>query len=222
MKEIVVTAKDINIYETIKSEDLKTIEVPEVTNTDGFFTSATDIIGKVSKVPLSSNDLIYEGYLINKDKISGVSFITINTNYAKTGGAKAGDLVDIYKANLEKGDWVDDNQSSLIAENVIVLDLTTVEGKGLGKDSKIPLGGGEKLGAIKLGGDIDEIKKLVPASALVENGYVLVVKNSLDVNIINKDKNLEKILEKENEEGEEEGEIDSDEAIHEGEEESID
>lgn len=201
MKDIVITARDIPMYEIIRSQDLKTIQVPVATNTEGFFITATDIIGKIPKIPLAANDLIHESALLNKKEIDDVSFVTINTTYTKTGGAKPGDIVDVYKVNLEKGDWVENNQATLVAENVVVVSLTTANGKSIDKGTRMPLGGSEKIEAIKLGVKPDSIESLVPASVTVENGYVLVVKNSIKIDRIEKDKQIEDILEKETIEG---------------------
>ena len=201
MKDIVITGRDIPMYEIIRSQDLKTIQVPATTNTEGFFISATNIIGKIAKIPLAANDLIHKSALLNKKEIDDVSFITINTVYAKTGGAKPGDIVDVYKVNLEKGDWVEGNQASLVAENVVVVSLTTANGKSLSEGTRIPLGGSEKIEAIKLGVKPDSIESLVPASVTVENGYVLVVKNSIKIDRIEKDQQIEDILKKETIEG---------------------
>ncbi|SCG83649.1 hypothetical protein DW1_2083 [Proteiniborus sp. DW1] len=138
VKDIIITAKEIPLYETIRSQDLKVLQVPVTTNTDNYIVDLADVLGKISKTPLSANEPILKDNLLDKEEIEDISFVTINTLYAKTGGAKPGDIVDIYKVDLEKGDWVEGNQVSLVAENVVVISLSTANGKDVGEGSRMP------------------------------------------------------------------------------------
>ena len=216
MKEIVVTSRDIPMYEIIKSQDLKVIEVPATTNTDNYFTETSDIVGKILKYPVPSNEIFLLDSLLDKEEVENLSFITINTLYAKTGDARPGDIVDVYKVLSEKGDWVEGNQSYLVAEDVVVISLTDGNGKIANGGSRMPLGSSEKIETVKLGVKPSEVKHLVPASVLVDNGYVLVVKNSYtkETQDINRDPDLDNIL-NQNVEIQEGGEIDNDEIIQE-------
>lgn len=223
MKDIVVTAREIPMYDIIRGQDLKTIQVPVTTNTDGFLVEMSDILGKVSKVPLSSNDLILEEHLLNKEDIENIEFITINTLYAQTSGAKPGDIVDVYKVMTEKGEWVEGSQATLLAKDVVVISLTTATGKKVDEEGRMPLGGTEKIEVVKLAVKPSDVKYLVPASALTDNGYVLVVKNQYNpIENIEIDPNLDDILNQNSEKDtieeetiEEGGELDNNEIIQE-------
>lgn len=216
MKEIIVTARDVPMYEIIRNQDIKIIEVPATTNTENYFTQPSQIVGKVLKYPLTSNELFLLDSLLDKEEVNKLSFITINTLYAKTGDAKPGDIVDVYKVLTEKGDWVEGDQSYRVAENVVVVSLTTANGKIASGGTRMPLGGSEKIEVIKLGVKSSDIESLAPASVLVDNGYVLVVKNSYDnkAQDLERDPNLDDIL-NQNTEIQESGEIDNDELIQE-------
>ncbi len=217
MKDIVVTAREIPMYEIIKKNDLKTIQIPANTNTDNYFIDYTDILGKVAKIPLSSNDLIVPDFLLNKEEIENIAFITINTFYAKTSDAKPGDIVDVYKVMTEKGNWTEENQTVLVAKDAVVISVTTTNGKIIEKDDKLFSGDGdsEKIGVIKLGVKPEDVKYLTPASVIVDNSYVLVVKSPFfQQEDIEKDSILTEIL-RQNEELEEDGDLRNDEIVNE-------
>lgn len=215
MKDILVTAREIPIYEIIKKNDLKTIQVPVKTNTDSYLVDYTDVLGKVTKVPLSSNDLITPDFLLNKEEIENIAFITINTFYAKTSDAKPGDIVDVYKVMTEKGNWTEENQTVLVAKDAVVISVTTTNGKIIEKDDKLFSGYSEKIGVIKLGVKPEDVKYLTPASVIVDNSYVLVVKSPFfQQEDIEKDSILTEIL-RQNEELEEDGDLRNDEIVNE-------
>ncbi len=216
MKEIVVTAREVSMYEVIRSDDVKNIQVPVDTDTGDYLVNLTNVLGKVSKMPLMPNELISPDSLLDKKEVENIAFITINTLYAKTGGAKPGDIVDVLKVNQEKGDWVEGNQTTLVAEDVIVVSVSTANGKSLGEGSRMPLGGSDKVEVVKLGIKPEDAKYLAPASALVDNGYVLIVKSSYSQEEdLGRDSNLNSILKENKEEDEEGGALEDGENIDE-------
>lgn len=206
-KDILVTAREIPMYEIIKKNDLKTIQVPVKTNTDNYLTDYTDIVGKVAKVPLSSNDLIAPDFLLGGEEIKNTAFITINTLYAKTSDAKPGDTVDVYKVMTGKESWTEENQTILVAKDAVVVSVTTTNGKVVEKSDRLLQGNPEKIGVVKLGVKPEYVKHLVSASVMVDNNYVLVVKSPyFQQEDVGKDPILTEIL-KQNEEREEDGEL---------------
>ena len=174
------------MHETIDSSDLKTIEVPLTMDTDFYITEASELIGKTTRIPLNENKGIPKNALLSEEELENTVYVTINTKYVKTGGAKPGDIVDVYKVNIQEGEWNEDRIGYLIVEDALVINLTDKNGNTTQSSSKIPLNTNSPIEVVKLAIKPEQAQFLVPASVINENGYVLVVKNSILKDIANK------------------------------------
>lgn len=187
-KLIVVPSRNISAYDTIGETDLKTVKIPLDMSTEGYLTDRLDLLGKVATNDLAVDTMIPDGNLIEKEEISPYEFVTIKSEYTRTGGAEAGDVVDIYKVTRPGKELP--SQTILVAKNAIVVSVANSEGETLNKGSK----GDEnpmvsqrdselmRIGSVKLALDSRKIDvaKVVEGST-GGNGsefeFVLVVKN---------------------------------------------
>lgn len=187
MKDIIVTSQDLGMYEALNDNKITIKRVPETTNTEGYFTKRGDVVGKLSAFELKEGRAISKEALIDKEEIEDIVFTTINGNYAQTGDAKPGDIVDVYRVNLgDKENWTGGNEAEKVAEDVIVVALNGKDGKKSNEGSSIPLGGSSfKVEVIKLGVKEKYVKNIVPGSVNKENGYVIVVKKPFEKKISN-------------------------------------
>lgn len=226
MKDIIVISNDIGMYEVLTDNKITIKKVPETTSTEGYFTKKSDVIGKLTAFEVKEGKPISKEYVIDKEEIKDLAFITVNSNYAQTGDAKPGDIVDVYRVSFSKEEWIRGNESEKVAEDVIVVALKNKDGKKPGEGSAIPLGGSSsKVEVVKLGIKDRYIKNIVPGSVNEENGYVLVVKKPFEKKISDMDIDFGKTLidEEDTEKaddtdnGKKEGEsIDAEETIQEG------
>ena len=171
----------VNIYEQINKSNLKQISVLTKNLNDSMITNETEIIGKVSKNQIVADRPILSTDLMDKKTIEDKEFIIIKTDYSRTGGAKVGDLVSIYRINKTKGSWVAGTDGEIVEENAIVVSISDASGKNVNEqkqDTGIPLSvqSTVKTQAIRLAVPIGTAKHLVEASVFDDNGYVLVVK----------------------------------------------
>src|SRR5690554_4662206 len=98
MKQIIVVARNILPYEKIKPDDIKYVDVPMNYNTERIYTEKEEVVGSVLKTSLSSDDKILKEY-ISSTNVDNMEFITLKTDYTRTGGAKIGDIADVYKVH---------------------------------------------------------------------------------------------------------------------------
>ncbi|MCG8539966.1 MAG: hypothetical protein MJA82_08510 [Clostridia bacterium] len=227
MKDIIIISHDLGMYEVLTDNKITVKKVPETTNTEGYFTKQSDVIGKLTAFELKEGKPISKEYVIDKEDIKDLAFITVNSKYAQTGDAKPGDIVDVYRVSLEnKEEWIGGNESEKVAEDVIVVALKNKDGKKPGEGSAIPLGGSSsKVEVVKLGIKDKYIENIVPGSVNETNGYVLVVKKPFEKKVSYMETDFEKTLKTDEVEidkdgvgdGKKEGEsIDAKEAIQEG------
>lgn len=188
MKNVVVLNKEIKAYETIKPTDVKVVKIEKNVDTSNYLTDKADLIGKIAVDTLIADELVLPHFVTDKEKLSPYVFVTIKTEYSRTGGAKLGDSVDVYKVTRTDEDG--NSQVSKIAENAIVINLTNKDGLLIGekntKASDLPLASSEdskiSIETVKLAIDNRkvDINKIVEGSTS-ENGtnyeFVLVVKN---------------------------------------------
>lgn len=180
-KSIVVLNRDINPYETIGTNDLKNIEISINADTTGYVTEKYQLAGLVASSYLVSDEPVPELYVVEKEKINHIKFVTLKTDYTRSGGAKVGDSVDIYRVIQETKET--SSETILLGENAIIVNVTDKEGTSVfGRPTSSSIVGGEKkipIQAIKLAIDSKKIdvKKIVEASVNGDN-YVLVVKNN--------------------------------------------
>lgn len=179
-KTIAVLSKNVNTYEQITPSDLKIISIPKITSTSGIFTDESDIVGKVATTSLSADTPIRRDSLEDKSKISDIEFVVLKTDYARSGGAKTGDIVDVYKINKNQDKWVTGTDGQLVTDNASVVLASDESGKNVSeqqKDSKVPLlQATTKIQDIKLAVKKGDAKHLIEGSLTEDNGYVLVVK----------------------------------------------
>lgn len=178
MKTIPVLARNIGIYEEIRYEDLKSGKVPKEQDTSKYINDTANAIGKVSKIELKEGNLILKSDLVEKGVIANKEYVTIKVDYARTGGAKPGDRVDVYKVNKETDEWTMPYEAELISQNVLVIEITDKSGnKGGGSTGAIPLSNdATKVEVIKLCVNSGQAARLVIGSVNENSGLALVVK----------------------------------------------
>lgn len=176
MKNIPVLTRNIGVYEEIKYEDIKVSRVPKEQDTSKYVNNPSEMIGKIANTELKEGVLIEKESLKEKSKVIK-EYVTIKIDYARTGGAKAGDIVDVYKVNKGVDEWAMPYQAELISTNVLVVELTDKTGnKGEGGGA-LPLSDGtSKVEVIKLCVNSGQAAKLVIGSVDENSGLALVVK----------------------------------------------
>lgn len=178
-RKIVVANGEIAMYDVIELNDLHMADIPKETDTDGYITDMADVLGKVAKFNMGKGNWFHEDSILSATEMKSIAFVTINTSYAKTGGASAGDRVDVYRVDTDDT-WVEGRGSVLVASDVEVVRITDRDGRGIGRSSGVSaLAGstGGKTEVVRLGVKPEQVKYLVPASSEVENSYVLVVRS---------------------------------------------
>lgn len=132
-------------------------------------------------VNLAQGDKIQKNHIADSSKANDLVFITLKTDYTRTGGAKPGSVVDIYNIKSHKKDGEIITTKTKIAEDVIVTSVTDKNGTSIYEKGDIVTGTNVKIPveAIKIAVNSREVdvSELVNASVEQNNGYVLVVKN---------------------------------------------
>lgn len=179
-KQIVVASRNLNPYETLTSSDLKYVDVPINTDAEKLYTDKSLLVGKVVTSSLTQNDWIVSDYVSEPESIKNLAFLTLKTDYTRTGGAKPGDVVDIYYINSKKENGVEVTIREKVAYDVVVINITDKNGRSIYEQNENVLGSSKAIPieAVKVAVDTSkvDIDKLVEASVLQNNGYVLVVK----------------------------------------------
>lgn len=183
-KQIMVLNRDIRPYETIVANDLKTVDVLKSQELTGYLTDRYDLVGKVAADYMVADEPVKEDLVVDKSSIRHIKFVTLKTDYTRSGGAKIGDVVDIYKVIPATKEFP--TETILLGENAIVISVTDSEGTSTTQAQSAsltaPLAGGEKkipVQALKLAVDSRaiDVKKIVEGS-VDGNQYVMVVKNT--------------------------------------------
>ena len=185
---VYVPSVTINPFEEINGVDLTTKEIEKGANTDQYYITREDLIGKVAKESLSEKTMVNKEYVTTKESVKNIRFMAIKTDYTRTGGAKPGDIVNIYKVQSNQGQLqgqvISSSEGILIAEDVTIISITDSEGTSIYEkksDSTIPLSTKKPtIQAVKIAYDANKVdtNKLVEGAVNAANGYVFVVKTS--------------------------------------------
>jgi|GEM_PF-5872705 len=220
-KPVHVVNRNLEIYQPIRNRDLKVIDVPATTNIEKYFTEPEKIVGKITTTPLKENDFIHQSILIESEEIEHIEFVTMNVNYGTSGGARPGDIVDIYRVIPSRSEqWSPGSDTKVVAKDALVVSLKSSGGQSSLADGFNPLSEASdgNLETVKLAVDQRFVKGLVPGSVTGESGYVLVTKNHGNNLEIVHDEEIKQIIEnKEQENIVEETEETEDETEEEGE-----
>lgn len=189
-KQIMVLNRDIKPYETIGQNDLKVKDVLKDYKLEGLLTDRYDLVGKVAADYLLADEPVMEGLVTEKDKIKHIKFATLKTDYTRSGGAKIGDVVDIYKVTEAVKDIP--SEVRLVGENAIVMSVTDSEGTSIEQEEDksigTSLGGATKktpVQALKLAIDSRQIDvKNIVEGSVDGSRYVMVVKNTESGNFL--------------------------------------
>lgn len=179
MITILVPNKNINMYKEIGLDDLVSKQISKNVNLQDYFTKAEDLVGKVAKYEIYKESPVPKSGIVDKSSLKDMEFITININYVRANGANIGDIVDVYKVVQEKGEYMINENISLVLENAKVISIIDKYGNTPEQNPSSALPFGEKnfkLEAVKLVVQRGEARYLVPAAASQENSYVLVKK----------------------------------------------
>lgn len=188
-QKIVATNRELTIYETINPTDLKYIDVPIDMDISNYFETKDELVGKMIGVNLAEGDGIQKNHIVDPNEAKDLVFITLKTDYTRTGGAKPGSVVDIYSIKTERKSGETITSKKKVAEDVIVTSVTNRYGVSIyDKNDSILAGTNTKIPveAIRLAVNSRkvDVSELVDASVEQNNGYVLVVKNVNSNNII--------------------------------------
>lgn len=180
-KALIVSTREIPPYQTLRTSDIRTIQVPVTTPIDGFVTSLDEIIGNVSNMPLEADAPILRASLLPKEKLDDLVFVTILTSFVRSGGATVGDIVDVYRVMPAQANVT---QTQLVVANAKVTALTTKEGLLIENQS----GGilertASVIGVVRLAVRPRDARTLVSASIEQEAQYVLVVRSAASQDI---------------------------------------
>lgn len=179
-KPMPVLSRNIGVHEEIRLEDIKTTRVPINQDTSMFISNINEAVGKIANSEIKADVLILKSSLKDKKNIEGKEYVTIKVDYAQTGGAVAGDIVDVYQVNPSITEWIPSQEPILIMNDALVVEITNSEGSVKStSSSRTNLGGGStpvKTEVIKLCVNPGQAYKLVAGSLTSENGLVLVVK----------------------------------------------
>lgn len=171
----------LSMYDVISPYNLKQVEIPASSFTNDMITDQTKAAGKISNTQITAETPLLSSCLEDRSKLADQEFIILKTDYARTGGAKAGDKVSIYKIDKTKGTWVMGTDGTLVIEKATVVSISDANGKSVTEQkqpSSNPLASQAalKIQAVRLAVPKGTSKQLVEAAVMDDNGYVLVVK----------------------------------------------
>lgn len=173
-KEMIVLSRDVSMYEVIQPNHISRVAVPATTNTDLYINALEDILGKIAIAPMSADNPVMPSQVLPKDEIGNIVFMTLQMPYAQTGGARAGDIVDIYRVQVENDGWVEGSKTLLMSKDARVVSLSDKDGL-VTEPNRI---NSPVIQVVRVGVNPDDVRRLAPASAIERNNYVLVVRNA--------------------------------------------
>lgn len=168
--KIVVPVSDIPAYKEIQPTDLgyKEVLVSEVS--EDTITDPQSIIGKQAKASLYADWAINKNLIEEKKQFKEKHIVAINIDYARSAGAKPGDIVDVYFVKPLKSEWTASNWSERVASEVIVLSIEGTENKGASASS---------MGTAILAVDKNSTHKLTPGATKENDRYVLAIRQQI-------------------------------------------
>lgn len=179
-KTVYVPSRDIGMYEDISMEKLKGVTVGAQEDTTNYATEPGQLIGKVATTKLFENSLIPQKGVTVANKIADVVFVTIHTDFTRSGGTRAGDIVDVYQVNKEVQNNVKKVEKALVCQDVRVVAVTDLKGSIANKETNsanpIAAATTTQVQAVRLAVKPTDAPNLVEGAVDPENGYVLVLK----------------------------------------------
>lgn len=116
-----VAAREIGAYEEIKPGDVAWAEFPRGTEAPNAARELGEVVGRVTVRPLARGWQIDRTLLREKSAASSVQVVAVNVDFARTGSAMPGDLVDVYWLRPEQSAWNPGAGPVLVAQNALVL-----------------------------------------------------------------------------------------------------
>jgi len=180
-KPLTVLSKAVGVHEEIQYGDLKTIKVPASQDITMYANDYKEVVGKIALRSLPADQPILKDSISKKQELGNKEYVTIKVDYARTGGAKPGDKVDVYRVMNDGTDmWVPAAEAALILTDATVVEITNKEGSvNAGSTAMgVPLSGGaSKAEVVKLCINPGQAAKVVVGSVNENSGLVLVVKS---------------------------------------------
>lgn len=168
--KIVVPTSDIPAYKQILPSDLEFKEILSSEVNEDVITDPQSVIGKQAKLPLYAGWAINKKLIEEKKQFKEKHIVAINIDYARSAGAKPGDVVDVYFVKPTTNDWVTTEWSERVATEVIVIAIEGTETKG---------GSANSVGMAVLAVDKNATYKLVPGATKENDRYVLAIRQGI-------------------------------------------
>jgi len=169
-----VPNRNISAYEHIKEADLSFKNFP--VEMPGAITNSDEVVGKVTKYPLAEGWPIDKSKLTDPENIDNRQLVTIFVDYARSGGATSGDIVDVYKVYPEDSA----RKVERVAQNARVMSLTNSKGRTSGQTEAGAFSIGSEnidIETVRLAVKPEEVPRLVSGALANNANYVLVVKH---------------------------------------------
>lgn len=124
-----VPAREITAYEVIRPEDLVWGAFPAAAGLEGAVASPAEAVGKVAAAPLARGLPIGRKVLLDRGAAGAVRVVAVNVDFARTAGARPGDVVDVYWLRPEQANWTPGSASVLLARDALVLGVYDKNGR---------------------------------------------------------------------------------------------
>lgn len=174
--EIFIPMRDIGMYEIITEKDIKAVRVAKQVGTSEFALTKEDLIGKAARNNLYAHTPVPKRALGDPEAMQDVVFITINTSFTRSGGAKVGDRVDVDCIRSSVVNNVTGLTRTELVKNARVVAVTDQNGSPAYGDG-VQYMGKTPVQAVKLAIKPSErTPELEYGAVSQENGLVLTVK----------------------------------------------
>lgn len=124
-----VPARDLAAYEVIGPDDLAWAAFPAADGLDDAVRSPAEAVGKVPTAPLARGWPISRRVLRDREAAGAVQVVAVNVDFARTAGARPGDVVDVYWLRPEQANWTPGVASVLLARDAVVLGVYDRNGR---------------------------------------------------------------------------------------------
>lgn len=179
-----VPKQDIEMNAKLERGDIVLKEFPAEAILPGTVTDQGQLIGKYAAEKLKA------GWPIEADSLTGDNIyedkyiVVINVDYARSAGARPGNIVDVYCYKYEDQLWTPGQGATLVATNAIVLSVgnkngkqyTYTEAQASGASFGMPVAQ-DTIGSVRLAVQPDQAPKVVPGAIPEDKHFVLVIKN---------------------------------------------
>ena len=184
--DIYVPAKNIPKYQQIGITDLSVRTIPAGGVEPQAVTAKSEIVGKYAGQQLYKGEQIRRERLSSVPKLKGYGYVSVNVDLARSGGAKPGDMVDIYKLGNDTASVTAGATRQPVATDAVVMEIWDGQGNniysgsqgGITETAAKAISGAKPPAVIKLAVKPHQAGGVVDGAVPGLANIVLVVKNN--------------------------------------------